>query len=143
MSEKKTLEEKVGKLTLAANAWVEPMRQWLKQAVSLCEIAKNGSLAAKKQALLEIDGLNLFLKSKKAQPTAAPEIPPPLKNPWSVLRTATEKAARSGDLSAKSIILGRMMGLEPTAFCATNRRSNQLSYIRQIFESDNVQRPVG
>jgi hypothetical protein len=28
--------------------------------------------------------------------------------------------------------MGRMMGLEPTAFCATNRRSNRLSYIRRV-----------
>jgi hypothetical protein len=66
MSEKKSIEEQIGKLTLASKAWVERMRQWLKQAVSLCEIAKSGNFVAIKQAFLEIDGLNLFLNSKKA-----------------------------------------------------------------------------
>jgi hypothetical protein len=46
-------------------------------------------------------GLNLFLKTKKAQPTAAPTAFPP-KNIWTALRAAKEKAALSGDISAKS-----------------------------------------
>ena len=37
------------------------------------------------------------LKSKKAQPTAAPKNSPPLKNPWHSLREAKEKAALAGD----------------------------------------------
>ena len=93
MSEKKSLEEQVAKLTLAANAWVEPMQNWLKTAVSLCETANNESLVAKKDALLQIEGLNLFLKSKKAQPTAAPEAPPPSENIWFLLRKTKEKTA--------------------------------------------------
>lgn len=97
MSAKKTLEEQIGKLTLAANAWVEPMRSWLKFARSICETAKSGSLEAKKDALLKIEGLNLFLKNKTAQPTAAPAIDPPSENLWSALRTAKEKIALSGD----------------------------------------------
>jgi hypothetical protein len=113
MSDKKSLEEQISKLTLANNIWVEPMRNWLKQAVSLCEIAKNGSFEAKKNALLQIEGLNLFLKTKKAQPTAAPEISPPLKNPWHALRATKEKAARAGDDFRKSFFLAGARGIEP------------------------------
>ncbi len=113
MSEKKSLEEQVSKHTLAGTAWVEPMRQWLTQAVSLCEIAKSGDFVAIKDAFLKIDGLNLFLNSKKAQPTAAQNAFPP-KDIWLLLRKAKEKAALSGDISAKSCNLVPEVGLEPT-----------------------------
>jgi len=94
MSEKKSLEEQVSKHTLAANIWVESMRQWLKTAVSLCETANGESLLAKKEALLQIEGLNLFLKTKKAQPAAAPTVAHPLKNQWTALRAARQLAAK-------------------------------------------------
>lgn len=64
MSEKKSLEEQIYKLTLTANLWVEPMREWLRFAVSLCEITESSDFMAIKQAYLKIDGLNLFLNSK-------------------------------------------------------------------------------
>jgi hypothetical protein len=101
---KKSLEEQIGKLTLAANAWVEPMRQWLKQATELNKIAKNAEPVAMKQALSQIEGLNLFLKSQRVQPTAALEISPP-KNIWVLLRKTQEKIAQKGDNSSKSSIL--------------------------------------
>ena len=77
MSEKKSLEEQISKHTLANNVWVEPMRQWLKQAILLRKTAKSGDFVAIKDALLKIEGLNLFLKSKKAQPTAAQNVSSP------------------------------------------------------------------
>ena len=116
MSAKKSLEEQISKLTLASNIWVEPMRQWLTQAASLCEIAKNNSLEPKKEALLQIEGLNLFLKSKKAQPTAAPAISPPLRNPWYSLREAKEKAAHAGDQIQKSFLVARLYNEARTHF---------------------------
>ena len=112
MSEKKSLEEQIGKLTLAVGSWVEPMRQWLKQAYDLNRIAEGGEFSVIKSAFLEMDGLNLFLKSKKAQPTAAPTAFPP-KNIWLLLRKAKEKATLSGDNSGFSPFLVRMTGLEP------------------------------
>ncbi len=117
MSEKKSLEEQIGMLTLAGKAWVEPMRQWLKQAVSLCEIAKSGDFVAIKDAYLQIDGLNLFLSSKKAQPMAAPEISPPSENIWSALRAAKEKRAQKRSNFPKSSFLVRERGLEPPRVC--------------------------
>jgi site-specific DNA recombinase len=127
MSEKKSLEEQIGKLTLAANAWVEPMRQWLKQAVLLRKTAKSGDFVAIKDALLKIDGLNLFLKTKKAQPTAAQNVSPP-KNIWSALRAAKEKAALSGDNFQFSSVLVPRAGVEPATLSLGRICSIQLSY---------------
>ena len=112
MSEKKSLEEQIGKLTLAGSSWIEPMRQWIKQAVSLKRIAENAEPVAIKQALLEIDGLNLFLKTKKAQPAAAQTVSPP-KNIWVLLCKTLEKTARTGGNSEKSFSVVRERGLEP------------------------------
>ena len=105
MSDKKSLEEQISKLTLARNAWVEPMRQWFKQAASLCEIAQNVSFEAKKDTLLQIEGLNLFLKSKKVMLTTVPKNSHSLNNPWSALIVAKEKAAHAGDDFQKSFLV--------------------------------------
>ena len=113
MSEKKSLEEQIGKLTLAANAWIEPMRQWINQASDLNTIAKTSDPSAIKEALVKIEGLNLFLKSKKAQPTAAPEISPPF-GIWVLLRKTLEKQALARLNSLKNTFLVLEVGLEPT-----------------------------
>ena len=96
---------------LAANAWVEPMRQWLKQAYDLNRIAKSAEPSAIKQAFAEIEGLNLFLENKKAR--LSPRPISPLKNPWLALRAAKEKAPQRGDnfLKTRFLVLGA--GLEP------------------------------
>ncbi len=113
MSEKKSLEEQVSKHTLAANVWIEPMRQWIKTAVSFRETANSGNLVAIKQAFSEIAGLNLFLKTKKAQPTAAQNVSPPSENIWFLLRKTKEKTALSRRNSNFFPSLVRERGLEP------------------------------
>ena len=112
MSDKKSLEEQIGKLTLAANAWVEPMRYWLKQASDLNKIAKTAEPSDIKEALVKIEGLNLFLKSKKAQPTAALVISPPCAI-WVLLRKTLEKTAPEGGNFPKSSFLVAGAGFEP------------------------------
>ena len=109
MSEKKSLEEKVSKLTLAGSSWIEPMRNWIKQTSSICEIAKSDNLLAKKTQSKEIFGLNLFLKNKKACLSTPKNSFPPLENNWTALRAALQN---SGKIS-ESLILVRTRGLEP------------------------------
>ena len=102
MSEKKSLEEQSSKLTLANNAWVEPMRKWIEKANSICKTTASDDLLAKKSLCLEIFGSNLFLKNKQAQPTAAQEFSSPSENIWDLLRKTQEKRALSRSVSEKS-----------------------------------------
>ncbi len=127
MSEKKSLEEQIGKLTLAANAWVEPMRQWLKQAYDLNKIAKGTEPSAIKQAFAEIEGLNLFLENKKARLSPRPisALPPP--NSWQALRAAREKTTSMGGNSGKNPNLVGDIGFEPITSTTSMWRSSQMS----------------
>ena len=113
MSEKKSLEEQIGKLTLAAGSWVEPMRQWLNTAVSLKKIAENAEPVALKQAFAEINGLNLFLSKKQARLSPRTNSNSPQENIWLALRAAKEKAARMGDQFLKSPNMAGTEGFEP------------------------------
>ncbi len=127
MSEKKSLEEQIGKLTLAANAWVEPMRQWLKQAFDLNRIAKSNGPSAIKQAFAEIEGLNLFLENKKARLSPRPISHFPPENIWVLLRKSLEKTGATRLKSLENPILVGDRGFEPLTSSTSMRRSSQMS----------------
>ncbi len=86
MSQKKGFEEKLSKLTLGQNLWLEPMKKWLETAVSICKIASSDNLEAKKSLCLEIFGSNLILKNKKARMRVLEQQFSPQKNRWVLLR---------------------------------------------------------
>ncbi len=111
MSQKKSFEEKLSKLTLGQNLWLEPMKKWIETAVSICKIASGTNLEAKKSLCLEIFGSNLFLKNKQAQPAAAPNAALPPENIWDLLRKTQEKIAHGGDNFRISPILVRVRRL--------------------------------
>ena len=80
-------------LALGQCGWVEPMRQWLDNAISICSVAQNNDFTAKKNLLREIFGLNLFLTNKKVAVNGEQFQIFPLKNPWFALRATKEKTA--------------------------------------------------
>ena len=114
MSEKKSLEEQCAKLMLASNAWIEPMRQWIKQATSLCEIAKSSEPSVIKEAFLKIDGLNLILKNKQVHFRAPVALNYPHKTPCVALHASLQNLGKI----KKSILLVREKGLEPSHLAA-------------------------
>ena len=113
MSQKKSLEEKMSDLALGQCGWVEPMRQWLNKAVSICSVAQNNDFTAKKLFLREIFGLNLFLTNKKVAVNGEQFQISPQKNPWFALRATKEKAAQLGDNFLKKSELEPQTGFEP------------------------------
>ena len=64
LSQKKSLEEKRGRLEHMANAWLEPMEKWLNKAEKVEKIALDSDLFEKKATAKEIFGSNLFLTQK-------------------------------------------------------------------------------
>ena len=101
MSNRKTAEEQVARLERNAAGWLQPMRDWIKDASILEEVAKTDDLPSKKISLQKIFGSNLTLKSREAR-----GIP---KNQWLSLATAKENLNNS-DLN--SLLVGGE-GLEP------------------------------
>ena len=97
LGEKKLLQEQIEQATLGVSTWVEPMKQWIETAVSICEIAKSDDLSTKKLLLLEIFGSNLKMRQKEVVINDDQFLTSPQKNRWQALRAATEKAARMGD----------------------------------------------
>ena len=97
LGEKKLLQEQIEQTALGVSTWVEPMKQWIETAVSICKVAKSDDLLAKKSLLLEIFGSNLQMRQKEVVVNDDQFLISPLKNRWQALRAATEKAARQGD----------------------------------------------
>src|SRR3990167_2947650 len=67
MSDKKSVEEKIGRLLRTPSAWIEPTREWIKDALILDEIAKTNDLPSKKISLQKVFGLNLSLNAREAR----------------------------------------------------------------------------
>ena len=125
MSEKKSLEEQMSDAAVGQSGWVEPMRNWLEKAVSICSVAQSDDFAAKKTLLREIFGLNLFLTNKNVATHGDQSQISPLKNPWFALRATKEKTAPEGGNFRNFPNLEPRLGFEPRTpslpwTCSTN-----------------------
>ncbi len=101
MSERKSAEEQMARLERNAAAWLQPLQEWIQDAVSLDETAKSGDLTPKKSSLLKIFGSNLLLKNRILVSTPTP--------PYASLREARLKFSEN----EPSSYLVRPAGLEP------------------------------
>lgn len=109
MSEKKSLEEKIIYFEQKRTGWIEPMREWIKEAVNLPKIARESNLLPKKVATKEIFGSNLRLSARKV-------ILGEFKNDlnwaqthWAAVQSAREKIGKISE----SLILVVPRGIEP------------------------------
>ena len=124
--QKKSLEEEITNLSHKQNDWLEPMKEWIKDAQSLDKIASDDDLFAKKVKAKEIFGSNLLLGEKLVR-ASAPKILNSLGefggNPWDALRASHILASEK---PSSSILVGDS-GLEPPTSSMSTMRSNQLS----------------
>ena len=123
LSQKKTLEEQASDLSMGTLEWVEPLRNMLEKAVSICKITKSTNQEAKKSLLLEIFGLNLKLKNKNVVAFSDSKYKSPQENIWLVLRTTKKKIALSGDNSEICSILEPRPRFELGTYALPWRRS--------------------
>jgi hypothetical protein len=68
--ERRALEEQVLKFERNAAHWLEPLREWIKEAQTMEKIAESEDLPLKKSALQKIFGSNLTLSARSARGTA-------------------------------------------------------------------------
>ena len=113
LGDKKRLQEQIEQASLGVLTWVEPMKQWIDMAVSICKIARSDDLPAKKSLLLEIFGSNLKMRQKELVINDDQFLISPLKNRWQALRAAREKTAPAGGNFRNCADLVRVRGIEP------------------------------
>ncbi|HPL56546.1 MAG TPA: recombinase zinc beta ribbon domain-containing protein, partial [bacterium] len=113
LSEKKSLEESLANLQTNQFAWLEPMRNWLETAKSICNLRETDNFGGQKAVLSEIFGLNLFLSNKTLTQTPNGLVPKTTFRKgaesgfrlWQELKITKEKIARESDISGKIPIL--------------------------------------
>ena len=99
--EKKSVEEQAARLEANAGAWLEPIREWVKDASLLDEAAISEDVPSKKSSLQKIFGSNLHLHNKEVRETATP--------PYAALLAARENYSETDP----SFIRAAGLGLEP------------------------------
>ena len=111
LSEKKSLEESLANLMTNQNAWIEPMRNWLKTAKSICNLRETDDLNGQKAVLSEIFGSNLAMRGKTLialgdKNTAGAGSKTAFRRGaessfclWQELKNLNEKVAKNGDNS--------------------------------------------
>ena len=113
LSEKKSLEESLANLQANQFAWLEPMRNWLETAKSICYLRANNDFDGQKTVLTEIFGLNLFLSNKTLTQAPNDLVPKTTFRKgaesgfclWQELKILNQKIARESDISRKIPIL--------------------------------------
>ncbi len=132
--QKKSLEEEITNLSHKQNDWLEPMKEWIKDAQSLDKIASDDDLFAKKVKAKEIFGSNLLLGEKTLRACApnsdsflADSLADSGRNSgetqWACLRHA-HALARSEPLSS---VLVPGEGLEPSSLAARDFESRMVT----------------
>ena len=99
MSEKKSVEEQIARHLRTPSAWIEPTREWIKDASMLDEISKTDNAPSKKSSLQKIFGSNLTLHAREARGNAH--------SPYAALRAAKSSDGET-DLSLIVVLIGRI-----------------------------------
>ena len=101
LSRKKSLEEKTADLQKGTIAWLEPLRDWIKDAEMLGEIVESADLPLKKSSAQKIFGSNLSLRDSVIQFTPI--------TPYDALRASRENFSEKDE----SLVLVPSAGIEP------------------------------
>ncbi len=99
--EKKSVEEQCARQEANAGHWLEPMREWVKEASALAEVAHSENTPSKKSSLQKMFGSNLHLSHQEVA-----EIPSP---PYAALCAARENFSEN----ETSFIRAARQGFEP------------------------------
>gem|GEM_PF-2204155 len=114
MGEKKSLEEKIIHQEQKRTGWIEPMKEWIKEAGNLPKIAREDNLLNKKVMAKKIFGSNLCLAGGQVVSGETKNDDSSPKNVWSILQLANEFFIQN----PKSFNVVPRRGLEPPRDCS-------------------------